>query len=304
MLSRIIYVSAAALILFYAAGENLVYSNTKTKTYYDRLQRINRVSIGTEVMNPVPGQNKYEYDGYAFYVRRIENRELEANETPEMMLSTCYAEALYYQGDYRAVELGRISAGGNILINQNRIFGTVAVLDESNNVRSCVNVTTPRLTWVIEGNSSFSGITFGNETMKFPNEYYIGSVTDGAVLGTDMDFGITAARVSPNSTVTVPPDMVRVWLLGPTGDPKTSLLNLQPCGRFEGPVNLEQCIAGVQKQYFKSVMEGAGIIPGEGCALVRSYKLYPTEIKNTVTNQMERWLFVMVVEAEVPVNFR
>jgi len=119
-----------------------------------------------------------------------------------------------------------------------------------------------------------------------------------------MDFVITAEKVSTGSSTTVPPDYVAVWLLGPVADELHNLRNLQPCGRFTGPVTQDKCIGQVQAQYFKSVMEGAKIIPGEGCALVRSYKFYPKEVKNNVTNLIERWMFVNVVESEVPVTFR
>ena len=279
-------------------------SSSNPVVLYEGLDRINRVSIGTEVMKNKPDNNSYEYDVYLFYVRRIENRNLTANESPEMMLSTCYAEMRYYKGNFKPVALSNVTVAGNNLIQKNLYGGTVYTIDETLNVRSCVNLTNPSIVWSIDPSVDFSGYSDLNEVRYFPHQFYISNTTGEAVLGTDMDFIITAERISAGNSPTVPPDYVAVWLLGPVADELHNLRNLQPCGRFTGPVTQDKCIGQVQAQYFKSVMDGAKIIPGQGCALVRSYKFYPKEVKNNVTNQMEKWMFVNVVEAEVPVTFR
>jgi len=273
--------------------------------FYDGLERLNRVSIGTEVMKNKPDNNSYEYDAYLFYVRRIENRKLNANESPELMLSTCYAEMRYYKNSFKPVALSNVRVAGNDLVQVNLYGGIAYTMNGELNVRSCVNVTSPSIVWSVDPAADFSGYSdLSSEIRYFPDQYYISSTTGEAVLGTDMDFIITAEKVTTGNTTTVPPDYVAVWLLGPVADELHNLRNLQPCGRFTGPVTQDKCIGQIESRYFKSVMDGAKIIPGTGCALVRSYKFYPKEVKNDVTNQMEKWLFVNVVEAEVPVDFR
>jgi len=272
---------------------------------YDELDRINRVSLSTEVTKNKPDNNSFEYDAYLFYVRRIENRKLNSNESPEMMLSTCYAEMRYFKNSFKPVALSNVRVAGNELVQVNLYGGTVYVMNEELGVRSCVNVTNPSIVWNVDPSADFSGFNdAGSETRYFPDQFYISSITGEAILGTDMDYFITAEKVTTGNTTTVPPDYVAVWLLGPVADELHNLRNLQPCGRFTGPVTQDKCIGQIQAQYFKSVMDGAKIVPGTGCALVRSYKFYPKEVKNDVTNRMEKWMFVNVVEAEVPVTFR
>ncbi|MBE2218035.1 MAG: hypothetical protein IAE90_07530 [Ignavibacteria bacterium] len=291
------------VIVFISIQCNFVLSSDIS--FYDGLDRLNRVSIGTEVMKNKPDNNSYEYDAYLFYVRRIENRKLNANESPEMMLSTCYAEMRYYKGNFKPVSLSNVTVAGNNLAQVNLYGGIAYTMNEELNVRSCVNVTSPAIVWSIDPATDFSGYSdLSSEIRYFPDQYYISSSTGEAVLGTDMDFIITAEKVSTGNTTTVPPDYVAVWLLGPVADELHNLRNLQPCGRFTGPVTQDKCIGQIEARYFKSVMDGAKITPGTGCALVRSYKFYPKEVKNNVTNQMEKWMFVNVVEAEVPVTFR
>ena len=274
-------------------------------SFYDGLDRVNRVSIGTEVMKNKPDNNSYEYDAYMFYVRRIENRRLNGNESPESMLSTCYAEMSYYKSSFKPVALSNVRVAGNDLVQVNLYGGIAYTMNEELNVRSCVNVTSPSIVWSVDPAADFSGYSdLSSEIRYFPDQYYISSTTGEAVLGTDMDFIITAEKVTTGNTTTVPPDYVAVWLLGPVAEDLHNLRNLQPCGRFTGPVAQDKCIGQIESRYFKSVMDGAKIIPGTGCALVRSYKFYPKEVKNNVTNQMEKWMFVNVVEAEVPVAFR
>lgn len=282
------------------------YSGNMPGVSFDGLERLNRVSIGTEVLKNTADNESYEYNAYLFFVRRIENRKLNSNESPEMMLSTCYAEMRYYKGNFKPVPLSNVTVAGNILIQSNLYGGIVYAMNESLNLRSCVNVTSPSIVWSIDPSADFSGFSDATDSIRyFPDQFYISSITGEAVLGTDMDFTITAEKVSAGSnSVTVPPDYVAVWLLGPVADELQSLRNLQPCGRFTGPVTQDKCIGQIQAQYFKSVMEGAKIIPGTGCALVRSFKFYPKLVKNNVSNQTEKWLFVNVVETEIPVTFR
>ena len=282
------------------------YNGSDPSVSIDELDRINMVGIGTEVMKNTPDNKTFEYNAYLFFVRRIENRKLNGNESPEMMLSTCYAEMRYYKGNFKPVPLSNVTVAGNTLIQSNLHGGIVYTMNESLNLRSCVNVTSPSIVWIVEPSADFSGFNDASDSIRyFPDQFYISSITGEAVLGTDMDFTITAEKVcSGNSSVTVPPDYVAVWLLGPVADDLHNLRNLQPCGRFTGPVTQDKCIGQVQAQYFKSVMDGAKIIPGTGCALVRSYKFYPKQVKNNVTNLMEKWLFVNVVETEIPVTFR
>jgi len=292
-------------LFFISIQSNYIFSSYENIVFPDGLERINRVSIGTEAMKIKPDNNSYEYDAYLFYVRRIENRKLNGNESPEMMLSTCYAEMIYYKGNFKPVPLSNVTVAGNNLIQKNLYGGTVYAIDETQNVRSCVNVTSPSIVWNVEPAADFSGYSdLITDIRYFPDQFYISNTTGEARLGSDMDFVITAEKVSTGSSTTVPPDYVAVWLLGPVADELHNLRNLQPCGRFTGPVTQDKCIGQVQAQYFKSVMEGAKIVPGEGCALVRSYKFYPKEVKNNVTNLIERWMFVNVVESEVPVTFR
>lgn len=295
------------ILIFAAALISLLCSSVLSGSipFYDGLDRLNRVSIGTEVMKNKPDNNSFEFDAYLFYVRRIENRKLNPNESPEMMLSTCYIEMRYYKNSFKPVALSNVRAAGNDLVQVNLYGGIVYTINEELSVRSCVNVTSPLIVWSVDPSADFSGFNdTGSEIRFFPDQYYISSITGEAVLGTDMDYYITAEKVSTGAGSTVPPDYVAVWLLGPVANELENLRNIQPCGRFTGPVTQDKCVGQIQANYFKSVMEGAKITPGTGCALVRSYKYYPKEVKNNVTNQMEKWMFVNVVEAEVPVTFR
>ncbi|HRE40903.1 MAG TPA: hypothetical protein PLG90_06185 [Ignavibacteria bacterium] len=275
---------------------SLIFQNSYSQS--EQIQKINRLSLNSEIMK-VNSSGTFEYDAYLFCMRKVVNgKQLPAQQYDDVSYRI-YAEAVFLKDKREFVDVDGVTCAGMTL--RRNAFGLYEVAADTSNMSSL----SPGVVWNVQGGlytpQFYEDIT---SSLKFPEFYYIHSYGNNITLNSDDPWNITVRKWKEDAGFALErPDMLFTWILGPTNNPNDNLRNLQACGRFQN-VTQTDLTAGVDGKYIRSVFEGAKIIPGEGCAVVRTVKLIPKNVFSSLPLPMnQNWLFVMIVETEVPVTF-
>lgn len=262
------------------------------------LTKINRLNLNSEIMKP-NSSGKYEYDAYLICMRKIKNGKQMPGQNYDNVDYKIYAEAIFLRDKQYYVDVDGVTCAGMTLVKDQ--FGIYQVAADISNIPTL----NPGIVWNVQGGvytpQFYEDIS---SELKFPEFYYIHSYGNSINLGEEDQWNITVRKWKEDAGFALTaPDYLYTWVLGKTNNPIDNLKNLQACGRFQN-VTQTDLTAGIESKYIKSVFEGAKIIPGEGCAVVRTVKLIPKTVFSSLPTPMnQNWLFVMIVEAEVPVNF-
>ncbi len=292
------YIAFAAFVFFFIFFSGYVFPQ-------DRPGVINRLSLLSEV-DYYDNNGQYLYDGVLAFVRKIENSKHQRGQSYDEQNYKCYAEARFLVDRKRNKLPDSITVKGTRL--DDVLFNGIPFYNlTTTKFISGVPALAPSVNWRVYGNNDvpdFIGDSLAR-IMKFPDFYYISDFAPSISLSREEDWNLTVSKWSEDPGFTPDrPDKLRVWLLGKTADEKTSLLNLQPFIRINDNVSAPSYSGGIQARYSTEIYNSAGLIPGIGCAVVRTYKHYPVNFSDKASGKSYSWLFVMVVEAEVPVEFK
>jgi hypothetical protein len=244
----------------------------------------------------------YKYDAVLTFMRTIDNRKAEPGETYDQLQYKCYAEAYFYKDLWHYVAVDSVTVNGTRLDAQ-RVGNYSYYMTTSKYIYN-ISPINPKIRWsVYDGEISprinADSLEF---VLRFPDFYYIKSYDPNITLTAKADWNITVSKWFTSAGFTLSrPDMLKVWFLGPTAEQLSSLRNIQPCIRIDN-VSANEYSGGILAQYAVDVYKGSKILAGTGCGMVRTYKFYPVNLTDSRTGARYYYLFVMGVEAEVPVT--
>lgn len=274
----------------------LMFVAINAQSQFNVFERINRLSLNSEIMLPDENGN-FEYDAYLFCMRKVINGKQLTGQSYDDVKYRIFAEAVFLKDKKYPQSVGRVTCG-NLTLSQNP-YG-IYYMEPDTFIAPALS---PNINWTVHGSQITPDFEEDlSHTLKFPEFYYISSYGNRISLNSDEPWTMTSHKWKEDAGFTLErPDLLFTWILGPTNNPNDNLRNLQACGRFRD-VTQDQLESGVEGKWIRSVFEGARIILGEGCAVIRTVKLYPQRVVNNSMDQ--NWLFVMIVETEVPVTFR
>lgn len=270
----------------------------------NRPEVINRLSLLSET-DYYDGNGQYLYDGVLAFVRTIENTKHRPGQSYDNHSYKCYAESRFLAERKKNVLPDSVTVKG-VRLDDVSLRGIPFYNLTQSKYISGVPALAPSVNWRVYGNSDVPDFVGDSlvSLMKFPDFYYISSFGSSVSLSQDQDWNITVSKWSDEPGFTPErPDRLRAWILGKTADENSSLRNIQPVIKINENVNAPSYSGGVQAKYSTESYKGAKLIEGTGCAVVRTYKYYPINFVDKASGKNKSWLFIMIVEAEVPVEF-
>lgn len=269
----------------------------------ERYNVINRLNLFADI--PVYDYNagSYKYDAILVVMRTVENRKKNEAEEYDNLSYKCYAEARFFKPDRKTViPVDSVVVNGLKLNDMN--FGTAKYYLTSDKYLSNVPSLSPNIKWKVYGGAD--AVSFGSDTtasiLKFPDFYFIESYSPDARIGQNIDWPMTISKWKTDAGFTLPkPDLLRGWILSLSNAPSAPLANFQPMIKSDNVT--ETSYNGIIESRY-NIFDSRSVLPGQGCAVVRTYKLYPIQVTDSRTGEKFDWLFVMGVESEVPVNFQ
>lgn len=269
----------------------------------ERYNVINRLNLFADI--PVYDYNaaKYNYDAILVFMRTVENRKKNGAEEYDNLSYKCYAEARFFKSDRKTVvPVDSVTVNGLKLNEMN--FGASKYYLTSDKYLSNIPALSPNVKWKVYGGAD--AVSFGSDTtaslLKFPDFYIIESYSPDAHIGQNIDWPMTIAKWKTDAGFALPkPDLLRGWILSLSNAPSAPLANFQPMIKADNVT--EASYNGLIESRY-NIFDPRSVLPGQGCAVVRTYKLYPLQVTDSRTGAKYDWLFVMGVEAEVPVMFQ
>jgi len=298
-MKRILLFAAAAVLLY--SGFLSAQNNNIDPT--ERTGVINRLSLAAEV--PVYDFNtqSFNYDAVFVIMRTVENRPKKGDEGYEALDYKCFAEARFYNRETKQhISVDSVVVSGMCLTP--RKMGNSNYYFTPDKYIHSVPALSPNIKWKIYGGNSvpdYNGDSLAL-VLKFPDFYYISSYSESAVIDGKDDWNLTLSKWHTGAGFTlVKPDLLRGWILSLANYPSSPLANFQPVIKKDNVS--ENTYSGTVEGIY-NIFDSRSVLPGQGCAVVRTYKLYPVKVQDSKTGAKFDWLFVMGVESEVPVNFR
>jgi len=243
----------------------------------------------------------YISDGVIVILRKIENRPIQVNENYDNLDYKCYAEARFFKNGNQYVTVD------SVLINNVKLdaqpFGSSNYYFTSSNYIHNVQSLNPKISINVYGNeletyNSDSALSF----LKFPDFYYISNYSQTALINQPVDWNMTVSKCMTGTGFSLPkPSLLRAWVLSLSGPPQKSLSNFQPLIKKDD-VSSDSYSGTVESKY--NIFDSRVCLPGQGCAVVRTFKQYLVSVQNVKKGTTEVWTVYMGVESEVPVNFQ
>lgn len=263
---------------------------------------INQVNLISDVEAYDYNTNTYKYDGVLLFMRHVENRKRAGDETYDALGYKCSAEAWFFKDRKNYVTVDSVVVNG-LRLTPNQTGNAYFYLTTDRYIHG-VQSLSPNVMWNVYGGAE--GTTFSGEsvkpTLKFPDFYYVSSFGSEIVIDSKTDWQMGVSKWLTGAGFALgKPDLLRAWIVSPSSAPHKSLSNFSPSIKKDNVSENEYAvnIEGSYETFVNSVC-----LPGTGSAFVRTYKLYPVKVTDPRTGADLNWLFVMGVEAEVPVNFR
>lgn len=264
---------------------------------------INRLTLFSETPVYDYSTLSYNYDAVLVIIRTVENRSKSSGDNFDALEYKCFAEARFFDRESK----GHISVD-SVVVNGLKLtprqFGNANYYFTTDNYLYPVSAITPNIRWSVFGANSvpnFNGDSLAS-VLKFPDFYYINSYSENAIIDGKDDWSMSVSKWNKGSNSVLPkPDLIRGWILSLAGSPASPLANFSSIIKNDN-VTAETYSGIIEGIY--NTFDSKSVLPGQGCAVVRTYKLYPVKVLNPSTGKKFDWLFIMGVESEVPVNFR
>lgn len=290
-----------ALVLFLSVVSQPVFSQSIAQP--ERYNVINRLNLFAEIPIYDYNSGSNNYDAILVVMRTVENRKKNEGEEYDNLSYKCYAEAKFFKPDRKTVvSVDSVVVNGLKLSEMN--FGNSNYYLTSDKYLSGIPTLSPNIKWKVYGGAD--AVSFASDTtaalLKFPDFYFIESYSSDAHIGQNIDWPMTIAKWKTDAGFTLPkPDLLRGWILSLSNPPSAPLANFQPMIKSDNVTELKYN-GLIESKY--NIFDSRSVLPGQGCAVVRTYKLYPMQVTDSRTGVKYDWLFVMGVEAEVPVTFQ
>lgn len=269
----------------------------------DRKFVINRLNLFSET--PVYDYNtmSYNYDAVLSIIRTVENHPKKGDEGYDALDYKCFAEARFYNRETKnLISVDSVVVNGFTLTQ--RQFGSGSYYFTPDKYIHFIPSLSPNIRWKVYGGNSvpdYNGDSLAS-ILKFPDFYYISSFSETAIIDGKDDWNMTVSKWHTGAGFLLPkPDLLRGWILSLSNSPSSPLANFSPLIKIDDVSN-ESYSGTIQGVY--NIFDSRSVLPGQGCAVVRTYKLYPVKIVDSKTGAKYDWLFIMGVESEVPVDFR
>ncbi len=263
---------------------------------------INRLSLFSEAPVYDYNTNTYNYDAVLVIMRKVDNRPKKGDEGYDALSYKCFAEARFYNRETK----NHISVD-SVVVNGLKLtpmqFGNSNYYFTPDNYLYNVPALSPDIRWFVYGAGAvpdYNGESL-SQVLKFPDFYYIDSYNESAEIGGTGDWSMSVSKWFTGSGFSLQkPDMLRGWILSLANYPSSPLANFSPLIKSDN-VTSEKYTGKVEGIY--NIFDASVVLPGQGCAVVRTYKFYPVKVKSNSGTEYD-WLFIMGVESEVPVDFR
>lgn len=263
---------------------------------------INRLSLFSDAPVYDYNSSSYIYDAVLTIIRKVENRPKKGDEGYDALSYKCFAEARFFDRENKNhVSVDSIVVNGLKLTPMQ--FGSANYYFTPDKYLHSVPALTPGIKWTVYGGGNvpdFNGESI-TQILKFPDFYFIDSYNESAEIGGSGDWNMSVSKWLTGAGFSLPkPDLLRGWILSLASSPSAPLANYSPLIKSDD-VSADNYTGKVEGRY--NIFDSRVVLPGEGCAVVRTYKLYPVKVKMDSGIEYD-WLFIMGVESEVPVDFR
>lgn len=263
---------------------------------------INRLSLFTEA--PVFNYNtsSYNYDAVLVVMRKVDNRPKKGDEGYDALSYKCFAEARFYDRERKNhISIDSVVVNGLKLTPMQ--FGSSNYYFTPDKYLHSIPALSPDIKWSVYGGGAvpdYNGESLSS-ILKFPDFYYIDSYNESAEIGGAGDWNMSVSKWLTGSGFSLQkPDMLRGWILSLANYPSSPLANFSPLIKIDD-VSADNYSGKVEGKH--NIFDATFVLPGQGCAVVRTYKFYPVKVKSKSGTDYD-WLFIMGVESEVPVDFR
>lgn len=263
---------------------------------------INQVNLINDVEAYDYNTNSYKYDGVLLFMRHVENRKRVGDETYDALAYKCSAEAWFFKERKNCITVDSVVVNG-LRLTPNQVNSAYFYLTTDRYIHGVPSLS-PNVMWNVYGGAE--GTTFSGDNvkpdLKFPDFYYVNSAGSEVVIDSKADWSMGVSKWLTGAGFALgKPDLLRAWIVSRSTSPHKSLSNYQPCIKKDNVSENEYSVT-IEGRY--DIFVNSVCLPGTGSAFVRTYKLYPVKVTDPQTGAQLDWLFVMGVEAEVPVTFR